>query len=205
MVVNVLIHPTVNVVNLAFDTVEHLQVLAMLFGISFIKPLHCHDHWSGNEGDNNRYPPHGLHPTLPYGFGLDSGLGCLSLLLALTLADGGSMEIFLAVGEAQADALHMATEAQCPASRHDIKGEQIVTFGAVDRTHHHYLSALPTDSGVICADWHPFERFFLTNKKLLEPIQAVFGRGDLGPVFWKPHIFQHLPADCQRHHPVIVG
>jgi len=77
-----------------------------------------------------------LHPTIPDALGLDASISGLLFLDALTLHDGRTMEIFLAVGESEADTLNMALEAHRATAREHVKGEDIATFGTVDSAHH---------------------------------------------------------------------
>jgi hypothetical protein len=77
-----------------------------------------------------------LHPTIPDAFGLDASISGLLFLDALTLYNGRTMEIFLAMSKSEPYSLDMALEAHRATARKHIKGEDIATFGTVDSAHH---------------------------------------------------------------------
>jgi hypothetical protein len=133
VVVDVVIEPLVNMVNLAFNPQENLLVLCVLFGVPLVKPGQTPHQGTANDGDNNRHPPiHGLHPTVPDRLGLDAGVCCLLFLLALTLPNGRTMKVLLAMGEAQADATQVAFEAHCTSTWKHVEGEKIAALYTVN-------------------------------------------------------------------------
>ena len=133
-----LIHAIVDVIDLLFNAQKNLLVLCVLFRVPLVESGQPPHHGTANKGDDNRDPPHvKSHPTIPNRFGIDSCSLGLSHLGFLPFLDRRTMEIFLTMAEAQADAAHMALKADGPTAWQHIKRKQIAAFGTVDRTHHY--------------------------------------------------------------------
>lgn len=131
------IKPLIDVVNLAFNPVQHLQVLAMLLSVPLIEPFHQNHDRPSDHGDDNRNPPHRSHPTIPDRLGIDPSSLRLSHLLLLALLDGRPMKVFLAMAEAQSDASDMTLKAHSPPTWKHVEREKIAAFCTVNRTHHY--------------------------------------------------------------------
>lgn len=132
-----LVHPIVDVVDLAFNTQENPLVLCVLLSVPLVesgKPPHQRP---TNNCNDNRNPPHDLHPTIPDRFGLDPSRSSLRLLLALALANRWPMEVFFAVTEAKSDAADMALKADGTPTWKNVEREQIAAFGTVNSAHHY--------------------------------------------------------------------
>lgn len=127
----------IDVVNLAFDPVQYLQVFAMLLGVPLIEPFHQNHDRPSDHSDDNRNPPHRSHPTVPDRLSINPSGLCLSDLLLLAFLNGRPMEVFLAMAKAQSDAPDMALKAHSPPTWHHVEGEKIAAFCTVDRTHHY--------------------------------------------------------------------
>lgn len=133
MVVNVVVEPCVDVVDLAFNAQENLLVLCVLLGVPLIEPGQPPHEWPTNDGDNNRNPPvHDLHPALPDTLGLDAGVSGLLFLQTLAFGNGRAMELLLALGETQAHGTHMAFKTDSTSTWKHVEGEQIAAFVTVD-------------------------------------------------------------------------
>lgn len=138
MVINMLIKSTINVVDLFFNTQKNILILSMLFSVPLVEPGQPPHQRATNKRDDNRNPPHvKSHPTIPNRFRINTRGLRLGHLGVLTFLDCGTVKVFFAVAEPQADSADMALEADRPTAWQHIKRKQTIAFGAVDRTHHY--------------------------------------------------------------------
>ena len=137
MVINVVIKPCIDVVNLAFYPQKNLLVLCVLLSVPLVESGQPPHQGPTNNSDDNRNPPHlKSHPTIPNGLGINASGLSLSNLSFLALLNRRTMEIILAMGEPQADATYMAFKANSTPTWKHVEGEQIAAFFAINRTHH---------------------------------------------------------------------